>query len=229
MTKRKREPKQPVKPQSGLPATYEEAMIRFAMAEVDQIEHFLTGSAREYLAASLRERLRRGLTDRQKVIDAAENGDDLSHDVLMGEFHAMLDEGIMPPASLRAHAARIEKHPKRGRGRVWYDDWRRNYGFCLLIAIVGEAFGLEATRNRTTEGPCGASLVATALKRRGFKRVSESRVANLWGQLGDSAIEAIALWRAWPEVMPYVSMSGDPANIDWTAVFGPHRKKPFPI
>src|SRR6516164_3538311 len=44
MTKRKREPTQPVKPQSGLPATYEEAMIRFAMAEVDQIEHFLTGS-----------------------------------------------------------------------------------------------------------------------------------------------------------------------------------------
>src|SRR5215471_4084923 len=155
-----------------LPATYEEAMIRFAMAAVDQIEHVLTGSAREYLAAGLRERLRRGLTDRQKVIDAAENGDDLSHDVLMGEFHAMLDEGIMPPASLRAYVARIEKHPKRGRGRVWYNDWQRNLGFCLLIAIVGEAFGLEATRNRTTEGPCGASLVATALRRRGFKRVS---------------------------------------------------------
>jgi len=29
--------------------------------------------------------------------------------------------------------------------------------------------------------------------------------------------------------MPYVGMSGDPANIDWRAVLGPHRKKPFPI
>ena len=211
-----------------LPTTYEEAMIRFAMAAVDQIEHFLTGSARDWLATTLRERLRRGLTDRQKVIDAARDGDDLSHEVLMAEFHAMLDEGIMPPASLRDYAARIEQHPKRGRGRVWYDDSRRNYGFCLLIAIVALQFDLNPTRNRATDAPSGASTVAVALQRRGFKRVSESRLNNLWSQLGDSAIEAIALWRAWPELMPYIGMSGDPANIDWRAVFTP-RQKPFPI
>ena len=208
-----------------LSATYEEAMIRFAMTAVDQIEHLLTGSAREYLAEALRDRLRRGLTDRQKVIDAAEAGDDLSHEVLIAEFHAMLDEGIMPPASLRTYAARIEKHPKRGRGRVWYDDWRRNHTFCLLVALVGVQFILNPTRNRTTDGPSAASVTAAALQRRGFKRCSESRLNNLWSQLGDATIEGIALWREWPEIMPYIGMSGDPANVDWRAVIGPYRKK----
>jgi hypothetical protein len=223
-----REPKVPVQPKSGLPVTYEEAMVQLTMRLVEPIQHLLTGSAREYLATALRERLRRGLTDRQRVIDAVEAGDDLSHDVLMAEFHAMLDEGVMPPASLRAYAGRPEKHPKRGRGRVWYDDWRRNYVFVLLIALVAERLGLEATRNRSTEGPCGASLVATALHRLGFRRVSESRLANLWNQLGDVAIHGIALWRRWPELMPYVGMSGDPANVDWRAVTARFHKKISP-
>jgi hypothetical protein len=151
-------------------------------------------------------------------------GDDLSHDVLMAEFDEMIDEGVIPPASLREYARNRDKHPKRGRGRVWYDNWGRNWDFMLLIAVVAEAFGLEATRNRATEGPCGVSVVAAALQRRGFKRVSESRLANLWAQLGGAAIEAIALWRTWPEIMPYVGMSGDPANVDWRAMIGPYRK-----
>jgi hypothetical protein len=205
-------------PTSGLPATYEEAMIQEAMALIARIEDKLTALPREYIAAQLRERLRRGLTDRQRVIDAAWDGDDLSHDVLMAEFHEMLDEGIMPPASLRAYAAQTDKHPKRGKGRVWYTDWRRNHGFMILLALVGEKFNLNATRSRSTDSPCAASVLAIALQRRGFKRVSESRLTNLWGQLGEMAIESIALYREWPEIMPYIGMSGDPAALDLSEV-----------
>jgi hypothetical protein len=68
--KQKRTPRPPRVP-SVLPATYEEAMIRYATEAVEKIERSLSGSAREYLAKTLRERLRRGLTDRQRVIDQA--------------------------------------------------------------------------------------------------------------------------------------------------------------
>jgi hypothetical protein len=154
--KQKRTPRPPRVP-SVLPATYEEAMIRYATEAVEKIERSLSGSTREYLAKTLRERLRRGLTDRQRVIDQALAGDDLSHKVLMAEFDEMLDQGVMPSASLREYARNRDKHPKRGQARVWYDDWGRNWDFMLLIAVVAEAIGLEATRNRATEGPFGVS------------------------------------------------------------------------
>jgi hypothetical protein len=188
--RRKREPRTPTMP--DLPASYEEAMIRLVMEAIEPLAESLTGSARDYLASGLRDRLRRGLTERQKVIDAALAGDDLSHDVLMAEFDEMLDENVMPPGSLREYARNRNKHPKRGRGRVWYDDWRRNWTLCLLVALVVLAFRLNPTRNRSTDGPCGASIVAIALQRRGFKRVSESRITNLWAQLWAGMAESLA-------------------------------------
>ena len=208
--KRKREPRPPIS--TGLPSTYEEAMIQEAMLLVERIEDKLTSPAREYIKALLRERLRRGLTDRDEVIAAAEVGDDLSHEALMDEFHEKLDEGVMPPASLRDYARRTEKHPKRGKGRVWYDDWRRNWGIMLLVALVGGV----------AERPCAAGIVAAALKRRGFKRVSESRISNLWGQLGGRTIFGLAACRVWPEIIPYVG--GDPANFDLMGTVRPYLK-----
>jgi hypothetical protein len=138
--------------------TYEEAMIRRAEALVERIKDKLTGSARQWIKATLLTRLRGELTGRQRVIDAARDGDELSHDVLMAEFHGMLDEGIIPPASLRDYAARTEEHPRRGRGRVWYDDWGRNWGFLALIVLIGMEFNLNPTRNRASEGPAPPAL-----------------------------------------------------------------------
>ena len=222
---RRREPRPPKpQPDPELPATYESAVAEMVAAAIERIEHMLDGAAGEWLAKALRERLRRGLTDRQKVIDAARDGDILSHEILLAEFHDLLDRNEMPPASLRTYAAQRSKHPRRSRGRVWYDGWRRNYGFCLLIALTAERFGLQVTRSRASTGPCATSITSLALQRRGFKRVSESRLANLWGQLGEITIESIALQRAWPELGPYIRMSGDPARADWNAVVGPYRK-----
>jgi hypothetical protein len=208
-----------------LATTTDEAMIQSAVQRIERIEHELSGVAGEYIARSLRDRLRRGLTDRQKVIDEALGGDLLSHDVLMAEFDEMIDQGVMPPASLRVYAQQREKHPKRGRGRVWHDGWRRTYGFTLLIVDICLKFDLNPTRNAASEGPCGASVLSTALRRKGFKGVSESRLKNLWGLPGDATIFAIALRREWPEIMPYVYASGDPANFDWTAIRQSLRRK----
>ena len=223
--KGKREPRPTtMAPKLAALPTYEEAMIRRAEELVERVEDKLTGSARQWIKAALLTRLRGELTDRQKVIDAARDGDDLSHDVLMAEFHGMLDEGIMPPASLRDYAARTEEHPRRGRGRVWYDDWGRNWGFLAVIVLIGMEFNLNPTRNRASEGPSATSIVAIALQRRGFKRVSESRLTNLWGQLGETAIQCFALYRVWPELAPYVGMSGNLAKFDLRAALGPYLK-----
>jgi len=88
----------------------------------------------------------------------------------------------------------------------------------------GMEFNLNPTRNRASEGPSATSIVAIALQRRGFKRVSESRLTNLWGQLGETAIQCFALYRVWPELAPYVGMSGNLAKFDLRAALGPYLK-----
>src|SRR5262249_26792927 len=166
----------------------------------------LNGNGRQWIEAALRERLRRGLTNREKVIEAAEAGDELSHAALMAEFHSMLDEHQLPPASLCTYARQTEKHPSRGRGRVWYDAWRRDWVMMFLLAGAALEFNLAPTRNRaSTDKPSAASVVAAAMKRCGHIRgTSESRLANLWGKMGDTVIAVIALQRAWPEMLPRI-------------------------
>ena len=66
----------------------------------------------------LRERLRSGRTDREKVIEAANNGCKLSHEILIAEFHDLLDVDAMPPANLRAYAARADENRVQARQAV---------------------------------------------------------------------------------------------------------------
>ena len=95
----------------------------------------------------LRERLRSGRTDRGKVIEAANNGCKLSHEILIAEFHDLLDVDAMPPANLRAYAARADRI-KFKPGKPWSDDFIRNIGICTLIAVAAREFVLKPTRNR---------------------------------------------------------------------------------
>jgi hypothetical protein len=136
---------------------------------------------RAWLETQLRARLRAGLTDRQTVIDAAEAGCKLSHEILMAEFHELLDVGAMPPASLRAHAARAEKI-KHKRGQSWHHDYMRNVCICILIALAAREFDLMATRNREKRRklqPSGCSVVQAALARNNI-HLDEGTVTNLW-------------------------------------------------
>jgi hypothetical protein len=136
---------------------------------------------RAWLETELRARLRSGLTDRQKVIDEAEAGCRLSHEMLMAEFHELLDVDAMPPASLRAYAARAEKI-KRKRGQSWHHDYMRNIHICMLIALAAREFALKPTRNREqrrARQPSGCSIVQAALARNDI-HLSEGTVTNLW-------------------------------------------------
>jgi hypothetical protein len=173
--------------------TYDEMMIQTVTGWIAAVsEQLATG--RPWIEATLRDRLRQGLTERRKVIDAAERGCELSHAVLAAEFHKMLDLSQMPPASVRSYMARVDKHPKRGRGRSWWDDWRRNLVFVTLIGATAVEFNLRPTRNKSTDPLPAAGIVAEALRRAGFRRgTSESRLANLWAARPYPMGEVVAL------------------------------------
>ena len=139
---------------------------------------------RAWLETQLRARLRSGLTDRQKVIDAAEAGCKLSHEVLMAEFHELLNVDAMPPASLRVYAARAEKI-KHKRGQSWHHDFVRNVCICILIGLASREFGLKPTRNREQRRagqPSGCSIVQAALARNHI-HLDEGTVSNLWHRI----------------------------------------------
>jgi hypothetical protein len=136
---------------------------------------------RAWLEMQLRARLRSGLTDRQKVIDAAEAGCKLSHEVLMAEFHELLDVDAMPPASLRVYAARADKIEHK-RGQPWHYDYMRNVCICMLIGLASREFALKPTRNREqrrARQPSGCSIVTAALARNHI-HLDERTVSNLW-------------------------------------------------
>jgi hypothetical protein len=136
---------------------------------------------RAWLESQLRARLRSGLTDRQAVIEAAEAGCKLSHEILMAEFHELLDVDAMPPASLRAYAARAEKI-KHKRGQSWHHDYMRNVCICILVGLASREFALMPTRNRVqrrARQPSGCSIVTAALARNHI-HLDERTVSNLW-------------------------------------------------
>jgi hypothetical protein len=163
---------------------------------------------REWLRTLLRERLRRGLTDRQLVVDAAWAGCKLSHDVVMTEFHELLDVNEMPPASLRAYAARAGERRFKP-GSPWYEDFIRNLGFCILICVAGrefEQFGLNPTRNREqrrTRQPSWCSLVRAGLERNGI-HLGEKTLENLWGGVYGQLVrqQAMAAEGSSPTLIP---------------------------
>jgi hypothetical protein len=188
--------KRPVRPD-------EEKAITEIATWIDQVEHKLKQEATaESLLAMLCDYLRRGLIERMTVIENAENdGDHIAHQALMREFHEMLDVGEMPPASLRAYAARVALKPvTKGPGaHTWHDNWLRDLRIASLVEMACRAFELRPYRNREQrrrQVPSGCSLVAAALARRGFRDLSEARVEGIWRKLGRTTESIASRWRA---------------------------------
>src|SRR5262245_50543973 len=147
-----------------------EAMIAFAYDLIDHIHHKLIAKASDFYIKTMRERLREGLSEREKVIAAAKDGDGLAHAVLMAEFDEWNEHHHLPPISLINYERWVRDHgaPRRRRGGKWWTDEQRNIGLSLVIALVGEKGNLEATRNDASKGrvESACSIVRVALKRR---------------------------------------------------------------
>jgi hypothetical protein len=184
-----------------VPQADTDRMIAIVGTWIDRVAKCLSDEGgRAWIERTLLARLKQGRTERQKVIAEAEAGDVVSHDVLMAEFHDLLDDHQLPPVSLCAYARATDKHPKRkAGGYVWADHWVRNYGVSILVYLTSEVFELRPTRSRDARRkslyPSGASLVAAALGRRGIASFDERRVENIWRDHHNVVVPEIARWR----------------------------------
>jgi hypothetical protein len=178
----------------------EQAVATSARAESDlktNSDHWLEQNAPTKL---------RGDIDRQiQVIEAAEAGDHVAHNSLVKMYWSMVNAGETPPIVVASYVARanLRPPPRRPRGKhTPYQHLHRDQTLMALIVLACLRFGLQPTRNRAakiTGHPCGASLVAPAVRRRGIK-ISEIRLANMWaengGERGVAAVQEYILYMA---------------------------------
>lgn len=167
-------------------------------------ERMAADYSREWLETNLKDFLRRGLIETLKVIEAADQGDEIAHRALVC-VHAEMQT---PPAQLKAYVERAAIHGPKNRkaGRRPYDNWRRDIGLAVLIYWVANQFGLNPTRqleSRHAHPPSGASVVAAASHRKGFN-ISEKRLNNLWSKGLGGAVVNFAATRhmSFPSIMP---------------------------
>jgi hypothetical protein len=160
--------------------------------------------SREWLETTLKEFLRKGLIETLKVIEAADNGDEIAHRALVSVFAEMQT----PTAQLKAYVERtaLRGPPTRKPGRYGpYDNWRRDLGLVVLVYWVAAQFDLNPTRqleSRHTRPHSGASVTVTALRRKGFN-ISEKRLNNLWSDLGGAVVSfATTQQTPFPSIMP---------------------------
>src|SRR5262249_26318417 len=163
--------------------------------------------SREQLETELRKGLREGrLTLTIKAVEAADKGDEIADAALRAigaELQtALLQQRELAPGHLQVvayfqRAGQRAPH-KRPRGHRWYDDWSRNIGICVLVALACRQFGVRPTRNRAARrankgGASGISLVVAALARgRNKIHLDEGSVQeNLWFGLPGELVRGI--------------------------------------
>jgi hypothetical protein len=137
----------------------------------------------EFYVSSLADFIRRGgLKTMDQAIAAAKAGDQMAHASLQRIFDETLQQHELPSVALIEYQRHTDA-PKRGRGNVWYKDWRRNHGFMLIMRLTCEAFGVRPGRNESSQQPSAASIVSAALKRHGII-IGEGRLENIWWRQG---------------------------------------------
>jgi hypothetical protein len=159
--------------------------------------------SREQLETELRKGLREGrLTLTIKAVEAADKGDEIA-DAALRIVYAEMAGGTLQergPGHLQvwAYGQRAVLRPphKRPRGRRWYDEWCRNIGICVLVALACQQFGVRPTRNRAARrankgGASGVSLVVAGLGRNKIHLDEGSVQENLWFGLPGELVRGV--------------------------------------
>lgn len=138
---------------------------------------------RQYLDATLRDHLQRGLVEILQAVAWADGGCPIADAALRRVFAETLERNEEPSATLKAYGvkAALRGPVTRGRGHYWFDDWGRNIGFALLVRATSLKFNLPMTRNREQRRrrqPSAPTIVAAALGRYKFN-TREKTVENI--------------------------------------------------
>jgi hypothetical protein len=183
---------------TNLPVVFSEAEVIEAVSQwIGEVQEKMTaGNSREWLEATLRDHLQRGLIETLNVIESADAGDEIADAALCRVYAEMRNRHEEPPVVLEAYAlkALVRGPVTRGRGHLWYDNWRRDIGIAVLVYLAQRRFGLRPTRNREQRRRCepsASSAVSAALGRHRIN-VSDKTVENISGRL-QGQLEAFLL------------------------------------
>jgi hypothetical protein len=92
----------------------------------------------------------------------------------LGPFKDVALKQVLP-ALRRGRPPTRQKRGQHPDAFLLRDRW-----IAAVVDRICLQFGLNATRNEATEDKCGCSVIAEALKRHGFRRLSESQVETIW-------------------------------------------------
>ena len=133
-----------------------------------------------------------GRISEQLAIHWAEAGDVFASDVLLKLYEDKVKHSEEISDTLQAFASKTFRDGRltRGRGHRSLDDWKRNIGITFLVAFACNQFGINPTRNREQKNPQPSAswVVSEALRRHGFKRMSERRVEDIWLEWNDRVV-----------------------------------------
>jgi hypothetical protein len=164
-------------------AEYEEMVCR-TMKAIQVLDDEIVPTTPEWMIALLRDRLRDGLTERERMIAWARGGDVLAHKALLLEFRELTDNHILAPASLNDYVGKPDLHPRDKGGVGWFVNFRRDAQIALLVYLTCRYYKIAATRNsesshKRSRKHCAAAVVADALNRSGRGPIKEKTVANV--------------------------------------------------
>jgi hypothetical protein len=177
----------------------EQKMVNIVATDwVPHIREKMTSRAsRQWLEDTLCDFLRRGLIERIKVIEAADNGDEIADAALRRVCAEMKEAQIDLPPTLKGWDIKAGLRPPvtRGRGRSGFDFWQRDIGIACLVVGAMLEFDLPPTRNRKQRRqgrPSASSVVAAAVGR--LFNIDEKRIEAIWHSLhGDIAAFVLGL------------------------------------
>jgi hypothetical protein len=142
-------------------------------------------AGRDFLIDKLRELIRGGVVDCDRVIDSADGGDLLAHQALMAEFDAVMQSHELPTVALieyaRSHRGEDEVRRPRGSHTKW-DSFNRDIFIIGLAFLISDRFGIPLTRSEASDEPCAAGVLAKALKRQRRQmgvRLEKKSLANI--------------------------------------------------
>jgi hypothetical protein len=170
-----------------VPATIpsKEAMVDTAEQWTEVVgDKLKTEHAHTMLREHIQKLLRQGTLPTMAVIASARNGNPHADFALRKRAAEMIDHKEEMPVSLAGFAQEaLFRGPvghRPGEKNVT-DLFVRDIAIAVMVVLACLLWNLRPTRNRASTRPSGSTIVALALKRRGFK-LSEWQVEKIYAQ-----------------------------------------------
>jgi hypothetical protein len=168
-----------------LPASYADALHEEMVGRaVEAIQVSIRGWGLpvdlEEVITILLDYMRRGAKEQQDITLNAEKGDYVSHLAIERLYSDLMLNHTMPSVPIVAYMMDPRRHPRRPKGGHWWENMRRDIVIALTVDRLCQWYNIDPRRSTASsrKTPCGASIMAAAFKRCGYK-INEKTIANI--------------------------------------------------